>query len=96
MKDRKLKPGAHPLEFGSKAAKKLAKEQEALQLKERMEAITDGVVKLSVAAEAMNKSGLTQRAILLLLRDMTGVGMDTIKLVLEALPELKNKYTKVR
>ncbi len=56
--------------------------------------LTEHIVKLSNIGKQLNNSRLKGSTISLLLNRMTGVGMNDIKLILEALPELENKYLK--
>jgi hypothetical protein len=55
------------------------------------ELIADELEKLADAAEKLvNESGLSRRAILVLLRDQTGLGYRQLELVLDALPALRS------
>lgn len=49
---------------------------------------------LSASAKRLLNSGLNRRALLILLRDSSGVPMSSIDAVLDALPELERNYTK--
>lgn len=64
---------------------------------EPVELLAKSVIQVSEAAAKLVKSGLTQRAIIVLLQDGIGaakIGKDQIKLVLENLPKLKAWYVK--
>lgn len=61
---------------------------------EPIEIIASSIVKLSEAMEIINKSSLSERAILLLLQDATGLPQRDIKKILFALPRLKEMYIK--
>lgn len=53
------------------------------------EELADAIKKLSEVGEALQKSDLTQKTQILLLHDITGVGKQNIKKVLDGLPQLK-------
>lgn len=57
------------------------------------EIIAKSIVDLSAAAKKMLASGLTERAIIVLLQDHTKLGQTDIRTVLRALPELAATYT---
>lgn len=52
------------------------------------------IVKISTAMDKLLKEpgGLTERAIVLLVHDLCGVGKPDIRLVLKALPQLRGYY----
>jgi hypothetical protein len=54
-----------------------------------IEVIAAEIVKISEGFEAMSKSRLTRRAILILLKDATGMGISDIDRVLKASENLK-------
>ncbi len=54
--------------------------------------IADAVVKLSELGRQIQSSRLSKRAVLLLLKDMTGVSMADIEMVLDNLPNLEKRY----
>jgi hypothetical protein len=58
------------------------------------EVLADAIVRVSEGVAALNKSGLNQRAVVVLLHDYTGLPMTAIRRVLNALPELKGMYCK--
>lgn len=55
-------------------------------------AVAQAVLKIGQAATAMSRAGLTQRAVCLLIRDMTHVGMEDIERVLWAAKNLPGKF----
>lgn len=64
---------------------------------ESTELLARSIVQVAEGFEQLTKSGLTQRALIVLLQD--GIGMakinkEQIRLVLEALPRLKGWYLK--
>lgn len=61
---------------------------------EAVDLIADQIERLAAAAELLTNTGLTERAILILLRDRTGLGIREIRLVLRALPELREYVAK--
>jgi len=60
------------------------------------EILAEEIAAISRAARAFNASRLKQRAILLLLSDMTKLPMTNIQYVLNALPELEATYLKAK
>lgn len=58
------------------------------------EEIEKSIIKLSEVGEKIEKSRLNRRTIILLLNDITKVPKSHIEYILNALPELKNKYLK--
>lgn len=54
--------------------------------------IANEIHRIGDLGRKMKNSGLAPRAIWLLIADYTGVPMSTIRVVLEALPELSTKY----
>lgn len=61
---------------------------------EPMELVAQSIIDISNAFTKIADSRLRQRALVLLLHDMTGVNMGHIKQILEAAPKLKDWYTK--
>lgn len=61
---------------------------------EPLEVVAASVVKLADGITRMNDSGLTQRAIVLLLHDATGVNKKEIIKILEAAPLLAERYVR--
>lgn len=53
-----------------------------------VEILAESIEKIAEAADRMMNAGLTKRAILVLLRDQTGLGMREIERVLDALSDL--------
>jgi hypothetical protein len=70
----------------------MAKKDTAVSINK--ENLSDAIVKVSDGLKALQASGLLDRTIILLLQDHTGLSMKTIKLVLDALPKLKEAYCK--
>lgn len=63
---------------------------------EHFRRIADSIGRVSDMGKALRDSGLTQRAVLLLLQDLTGVPRGDIQLILNALPQLRTYFlTKV-
>lgn len=56
--------------------------------------LATAIVKISEAAEALKKSGLNQRAIVVLLSDKTKIAKGLIEDVLDGLADLKRDYTR--
>lgn len=54
--------------------------------------VANSINKIADSILAMNESGLTQRAIVLLLHDATGVNKKEIVKILEAAPLLSERY----
>lgn len=69
-------------------------EDEIVVAAEHSDRIADELERLADAAEKLNQSRLTQRTLLVLLKDQTGIPMADIKAVLKALPELRNLVKK--
>ena len=61
---------------------------------EPLEIVASSVIKLADGLTKMNDSGLTQRAIVLLLHDATGVNKKEIIKILEAAPLLAERYVR--
>lgn len=61
---------------------------------EPLELIAKSIIELSDAYAKINNSRLKKRAVVLLLKDMTGLGMHEIETILDAAPRLKDFYTK--
>ncbi len=57
-----------------------------------VELLATSIVKVSEAAQKMQASGLTRRAMALLIQDVCKVGIPAINAVLDALPELSKRY----
>lgn len=64
------------------------------EVPETVEIIAASIVKLSQIGQDLNKSALNERAIVVLLHDLTGLPYREIKLVLNSLAELEKHYTK--
>lgn len=63
-------------------------------LESSLEAIADHVAVIAEVGKMIKNSRLKERAILLLLKDATGLSMTDISRVLDALPKLEMKYLK--
>lgn len=61
---------------------------------EPTEIIAASIVRISDGFERLVKSGLNERALCILLKDMTGISMADISRVLTALPDLKKQFTR--
>lgn len=61
---------------------------------EPLEVIAKSIIEVADACAKMNSSKLNRRAILLLLKDLTGLPMADIGKVLDAAPKLKDHYLK--
>jgi hypothetical protein len=61
---------------------------------EPLELIAQSIIEVAEAFQKINNSRLKRRAILVLLKDITGLGMREIELILDTAPELKDYYTK--
>ncbi len=61
---------------------------------EPLKIVASSVIKLADGLTKMNDSGLTQRAIVLLLHDATGVNKKEIIKILEAAPLLAERYVR--
>lgn len=55
--------------------------------------LATAIVKISEAADALKKSGLNQRAVVVLLADKTKIAKGTIEDVLDGLADLRSDYT---
>lgn len=62
---------------------------------EPMEIIAASIIRISDGFERLINSGLNERALCVLLKDMTGISMADISRVLTALPELKKQFTRL-
>ena len=60
-----------------------------------LEIVASSVIKLADGIRKINDSGLTQRAIVLLLHDATGVNKKEIVKILEAAPLLAERYVRL-
>jgi hypothetical protein len=58
------------------------------------EILASEITKVATAARALLSSRLTKKAILLLIKDASGVPQGQVALVLEAAAELDKRYTK--
>lgn len=56
--------------------------------------ITQAIVDIAVSARKLVNSGLTMRAICVLINDDTGASLDNIRRVLDAASQLDKKYTR--
>ena len=56
--------------------------------------VAAAIIKIADGLEAMNNSGLTERAVVLLLHDATGVNKREIVKILEAAPLLQERYVR--
>jgi len=61
---------------------------------EPYELIADSIIKISEAFEKINSGRLKRRVILLLIKDMTGIGLSEIEKVFIAAEGLKNTFIK--
>lgn len=59
-----------------------------------MEVLANSIVKIAEASEALRKSRLKERTLLLLIQDYTKLSQRDIKAVLDALPLLEVAYLK--
>lgn len=57
------------------------------------ENLADAIRKISSGMEKLTRSGLTRKAVVVLLKDATGVGKKEIEKVLTGLGTLAQKYT---
>lgn len=71
---------------------KLKREREEIQ--SAIELVVENICSISYVSQQMRDGGLTERAIVLLLRDMTQVSIENIELILRALPRMGEKYLK--
>lgn len=58
-----------------------------------VEIVAEAIVRISAGVDKLLASGLNRRALLVLLKDASGVPMDQIGRVLNALPQLASTYT---
>ena len=56
--------------------------------------LTEAIIKIHDALDKLTASGLTKRALVVLLHDATSVNRRDISAILDALPRLKQWYTK--
>jgi hypothetical protein len=61
---------------------------------EPFELIASSIIEISAAFKKMNQSKLKPRVVLLLLKDMTGLGMGDIEKVITAASMLEKEYLK--
>jgi len=61
---------------------------------EATEIIAKSIIDLANAVEKFNKGPLKERAIIILLQDITGMSIVNIKKVLAAIPQLKKEFVK--
>jgi hypothetical protein len=73
---------------------KIVDETGAEVLGENLEIIAEHIERLSKVGLAIQASRLSETAILTLLRHSTGLYQNQIKQVLDALPDLENRYLK--
>lgn len=59
-----------------------------------VEVLATHIAKLAEVGKQLKESRLSQRAIVLLLNDATGIGKPAIAQILEAIPDLKRRYLK--
>ncbi len=57
------------------------------------EILVDAIVKISEGFQRLKRSGLNRRAIVVLVKDASGVGMGDVNSVLDAMEKLKDWYT---
>lgn len=57
------------------------------------EVLAEAIVKLSDAAVALRNGGLNQRAVVVLLADKTKLSKQTVKVVVDAIAQLRLDYT---
>jgi hypothetical protein len=74
---------------GGKVAEKPAKPVGLTDIALTTQRIVEGLREFAEMGRALNRSKLKRRAVVLLLRDLTGVGVKEIELVLNALPEME-------
>ena len=58
------------------------------------EVLAEAIIKISAAAEALRKSGLNEKAIIVLIADKTKFSKNTIRTVLDGLADLRRTYTR--
>lgn len=58
------------------------------------QALEDAIMEVSAALRRLDNSKLNRRAVVVLLRDCTGLGKNTVEKVLEGIGELEIKYLK--
>lgn len=61
---------------------------------EPLELIAQSIIEVADAFQKINNSRLKRRAVVLLLKDMTNLGVREIELILDCAPKLKDYYTK--
>lgn len=61
---------------------------------EPVELIAKSIIEIADGFAKINASKLNRRALLILLKDSTGLGMSEIGKVLDAVPKLKDMYLK--
>lgn len=61
---------------------------------ESLELIAQSIIEISDAFQKINSSRLKRRAVVLLIKDITGIGVREIELILDNAPKLKDYYTK--
>ncbi len=59
-----------------------------------LESLADNIAKVSDVGRALKNSRLKQEAVLVLLKASTGESKETIKRILDALPDLERQYLK--
>jgi len=61
---------------------------------EPLELIAKSIIEIADAFDKINQSNLKRRAILILIKDITGLGMREIEQILDVGPKLKSYYIK--
>lgn len=56
--------------------------------------LAEAIIKISTAAEILRRSGLSEKAIIVLLADKTKIAKGTIEAVLDGLTDLRREYTR--
>lgn len=56
--------------------------------------LAEAIIKISAAAEILRRSGLSEKAIIVLLADKTKIAKGTIEAVLNGLTDLRREYTR--
>ena len=70
------------------------KEKEESKLPLNATELSDEIRKIGAAFDALAKTKLKQRVLLLLIADITGLSTSTIQRVLDALPRLETEFLK--
>lgn len=61
-------------------------------LADSLESMADNIAKVAEVGATIKNSRLKEKAVLVLLKDLTGESQATIKKILDALPELERQY----